>query len=95
MTIQSNMTTEDPMTTTQVRTVQLENGVSHRFLQWPKSENSLSRVEANICICGKYRGNGDRGTKVGQGFDGPPIPRYDVSKGPGGVGDEEDDSRLI
>jgi len=95
MTIQSNITTEDPITTSQVRKVQLKNEVSDRHLWGPGSDNLLSRVDTNVCIRRPDCSNGDRSTKVGQGFDGLPVPRYNVTEGPGGVGDEEDDCRLV
>ena len=95
MTIQSNITTEDPITTSQVRKVQLENGVSDRRLWEPRSDHLLSRVDSNVCVCRPDCSNGDRSTKVGQGFDSLPVPRYNITEGPGGIGDEEDDSRLV
>ena len=74
MTIQSSITTEDPITTIQVRKVQLENGVSNRYLWKLRPDDSLSCVDANICVCRPDCSNGNRGTEVGQGFDGFPVP---------------------
>ena len=74
MTIQSNITTEDPITTSQVRKVQLKNEVSDRCLWEDMSNNLLSRVDSNVCVCRPDCSNGDSSTKIGQGFDGLPVP---------------------
>jgi len=51
------ITTEDPITTIQVRKVQLVNTISDRHTRKPRSDGSLSRVDTNVCVCRKDRGN--------------------------------------